>query len=77
MRSSDTLEGLADAEDVEIFRDPGNVMLWAPELHEVDGTLCIFYAAMTDGETKTPQSHVMELTGRLVRSGENTGSEWE
>ncbi len=63
MRSSDTLEGLADAEDVEIFHDPGNVMLWAPELHEVDGTLCIFYAAMTDGETKTPQSHVMELTG--------------
>ena len=64
MRCSDTLQGVADAEetlylDSETYEGIGG-LLWAPEFHEIDGQLYIFHAA-TPGEFFWEESHVMKL----------------
>lgn len=69
MRCSDTLEGIATAEET-LFLDsetyPGiGGLLWAPEFHEVGGKLYVFHAA-TSGEFFCEESRV-----RRMREGGN------
>jgi len=64
LRCSDTLEGIAEAEEHLILDSttyPGiGGLLWAPEFHEIDGRLYIFHAA-TPEPFFCEESHVMEL----------------
>ena len=49
LRKSDTLEGLKDAEETEIWHkhESGEMSkhIWAPELHFLDGKFYIYFAA--------------------------------
>lgn len=66
IRYADRLADIASAEDHVIFRarKDGDLSgcLWAPELHQVGGRLCIFFAAGMP-HWYTVQSRVMWLTG--------------
>lgn len=64
MRCSDTLEGIAEAQEV-LFLDtqmyPGiGGLLWAPEFHEIGGRLYVFHAA-TSGEFFCEECRVRRL----------------
>lgn len=64
MRCSDTLEGIVTAEE-RLFLDsdtyPGiKGLLWAPEFHEIGGSLYVFHAA-TSGEFYWEESRVRKL----------------
>ncbi len=64
MRCSDTLEGIVTAKE-ELFLDshtyPGiGGLLWAPEFHEIGGSLYVFHAA-TSGEFYHEESRVRKL----------------
>ena len=64
MRQADSLEGIADASeslilDYKTYKNLGG-LLWAPEFHEINGRLYIFFAA-TPGEFFWEESHVMCL----------------
>lgn len=64
VRESDTIEGLAEAEDhlildTDTYEDIGG-LLWAPEFHEVNGRMYIFHAA-TPEPFFCEESHIMEL----------------
>ncbi|MGN0143327.1 MAG: family 43 glycosylhydrolase [Roseburia sp.] len=64
VREADTIPGLLTAEeklilDCETYPEIGG-LLWAPEFHEINGTLYIFHAATT-GEFFYEESHVMQL----------------
>lgn len=64
IRCADTLEGIMDAKDVllldsETYPEIGG-LLWAPEFHEIGGSLYIFHAA-TSGEFYCEESRVMKL----------------
>ncbi len=64
IRCADTLEAIADAEEVLILDTvtyPGiGGLLWAPEFHEIGGKLYLFHAA-TEGEFFWEESRVMKL----------------
>ena len=49
IRRAATLEGLRDAEPVVVWRAPQSgpmsQLIWAPELHEIDGKWYIYFAA--------------------------------
>lgn len=60
IRVSDTLDGIASAEDHAIWSN-GSDLIWAPEIHEVEGKLMIFFA--TGSGWDHVQSHVMILEG--------------
>ncbi|MCD7783735.1 MAG: family 43 glycosylhydrolase [Firmicutes bacterium] len=60
LRVADTIEGLADAEDILLY-DAGSELIWAPEIHEVDGTMMIFFAWGATWDKV--QSHVIVLEG--------------
>ncbi|WP_345830535.1 family 43 glycosylhydrolase [Erwinia sp. HDF1-3R] len=49
IRRASTLTGLADAEPVVVWRKhsqgPMSELIWAPELHRIDGTWIIYFAA--------------------------------
>lgn len=64
MRCSDTLEGIAEAEealflDTKTYEGIGG-LLWAPEFHEIGGRLYVFHAA-TSGEFYCEESRVRRL----------------
>jgi GH43 family beta-xylosidase len=60
IRIADTIDGIAAAKEYTLL-DAGQGLIWAPEIHEVNGKLMIFFAW---GETwDKVQSHVMVLTG--------------
>lgn len=64
IREADSLPGLVCAQQVKIldaytYPHLGN-LLWAPELHEIDGRLYVFHAG-TPQEFFEEQSHVMAL----------------
>ncbi|PWW07195.1 GH43 family beta-xylosidase [Paenibacillus cellulosilyticus] len=64
IRESDTISGLVDAAeslilDTETY-DHIKGLLWAPELHSIEGNLYIFHAATT-GEFFYEECHVMKL----------------
>lgn len=73
IRCSDTIEGLADAEEVKIFAAPDSGDMaycnWAPELHEIGGKLCCLFAAATDGGWNSVQSRIMECSGDPMDAG--------
>jgi Predicted beta-xylosidase len=64
IRESDTIPGLVDAEESLILDtktyDHIKGLLWAPELHAIEGNLYVFHAATT-GEFFYEESHVMKL----------------
>ena len=66
IRGSDTISGLAEAEERVIFTaNPEGYMsgcLWAPEPHVVNGRLCVFFAA-GNPHWYTVQCHVMVMAG--------------
>lgn len=49
IRRADSLEGLRDAEEVIVWRKPDtgpmSQLIWAPELHHIDGRWYIYFAA--------------------------------
>lgn len=49
IRCADSLEGLRDAEEVVVWRKPDtgpmSQLIWAPELHHIDGRWYIYFAA--------------------------------
>lgn len=49
IRRADSLEGLRDAEEVVVWRKPDtgpmSQLIWAPELHHIDGSWYIYFAA--------------------------------
>lgn len=49
IRRADSLEGLRDAEEVVVWRKPEtgpmSQLIWAPELHHIDGKWYIYFAA--------------------------------
>ena len=51
IRRSATLEGLRDAQPVVVWRKPDSgpmsQLIWAPELHEIDGKWYIYFAPAT------------------------------
>lgn len=64
VRCADRLEDLSTAEqklilDTGMYPEIGN-LLWAPEFHEINGDLYIFFAA-TEGEFYREESRVMKL----------------
>ncbi len=60
LRIADTIEALADAEDILLY-NAGSELIWAPEIHAVDGTLMIYFA--WGSKWDRVQSHVMVLEG--------------
>lgn len=64
IRCSNTLQGLSAAPEVLLLDTVTypdiKGLLWAPEIHEIDGNLYIFHAA-TDSEFFREEAHVMKL----------------
>ncbi len=60
LRAADSIEGIAAARDHEIFAGDGG-LIWAPEIHDVDGRLLILFAA--GPKWNKVQSHVMIFNG--------------
>lgn len=56
VRRARTLSGLADAEPVSVWRKPDagpfSELIWAPELHHIDGSWYVFFAAAPTRETR-------------------------
>lgn len=79
LRRSDTLAGLADAEDVEVWhKHESGIMschIWAPELHYVDGAWYIYYAGGDKDDVWAIRPYVLEckdedpMTGTWVEKG--------
>ena len=77
IRKSNTIEGLQGAEEIQILStsayDDVNGMLWAPEIHEINGEIYIFFSANPGGGWNV-QSFVMKLkTGKDMTKAED----WE
>lgn len=65
IRRADSLEGLRDAEEVVVWRKPDtgpmSQLIWAPELHHIDGSWYIYFAATHTralDQLDVPASHV-------------------
>lgn len=79
LRHADTLEGLARAEEVTIWKKhahgPMGEHIWAPELHHLDGKWYIYFAAGEAEEKWEIRPYVLEcadsdpLTGKWVEKG--------
>ncbi|MDD6550515.1 MAG: family 43 glycosylhydrolase [Lachnospiraceae bacterium] len=67
LRRSKTLEGLADACDVEIWHAPSSGALshhiWAPELHKINGSWYMFFAGTVDNSVWSIRCYVMKCNG--------------
>ncbi|WP_059049767.1 glycoside hydrolase family 43 protein [Paenibacillus senegalimassiliensis] len=67
LRRSRTITGLADEEPKVIWAPsspgPYSHNLWAPELHEIDGTKYIYYTANDGGGDDTRRVCVLQLSG--------------
>ena len=68
LRKSSTLEGLSEAEEVTIWNchESGDMSkhIWAPELHFVEGTWYIYFAASRKEEIWRLRPYVLECTGK-------------
>lgn len=62
IRVSDTLDGIATAEDHTLYEKSGSGLIWAPEIHNVDGKLMIFFADSNTNWSDV-QCSVMILNG--------------
>lgn len=64
MRRADTIQGLAQAEEVRVY-DSHGLMVWAPEIHVVNGILMMFFATTQPEQDSWAfvQCHVMGLEG--------------
>lgn len=65
IREADSVKGLMDAKPVLLLDsntyDYIGGLLWAPEFHEVEGKMYIYFAAAFQGEFLREESRVMEL----------------
>ncbi len=68
LRHSQTLKGLADAEEVTIWRkhDEGimSLHIWAPELHYLQGNWYIYYAGGDKDDVWAIRPYVLKCTGQ-------------
>jgi GH43 family beta-xylosidase len=68
LRKSDTLEGLADAKETEIWHKhrEGEMSkhIWAPELHYLDGKFYIYFAAGREEDKWKIRPYVLECEGQ-------------
>ena len=66
LRQSETLEGLAEAEEVTIYDCDDvkgeNRYIWAPEIRLVDGNYYVFYTASVDTSVWSIRPHVLKCT---------------
>lgn len=86
LRSAESLQGLAFAEPVTVWRKhesgPMSYHIWAPELHYVDGTWYIYFAAGRADAIFDIRMYVLEndspnpLEGEWVERGQLT-TNWE
>ena len=64
LRCSDTLAGIADAQEVTIWeKHPSGIMgahIWAPELHRIDGRWYIYFAAGAKEDIWAIRPYVLE-----------------
>lgn len=67
LRRSETLNGLAEAEEVMIWKchesGPMSKHIWAPELHYLDGKWYIYFAASEVEDIWKLRPYVLECTG--------------
>ncbi len=67
LRCADTIEGLSDAEEVTIWRkhESGDMSrhIWAPELHYLDGSWYIYFAASREDDIWRLRPYILECTG--------------
>ena len=68
LRKSNTVDGLAQAEEVTIWRKHENgimsVHIWAPEIHYVDNKWFIYYAAGDINDIWAIRPYVLECEGQ-------------
>ncbi len=68
LRHSQTLKGLAEAEEVTIWRkhDEGimSLHIWAPELHYLDGSWYVYYAGGDKDDIWAIRPYVLKCTGQ-------------
>ncbi|MBP3235149.1 MAG: family 43 glycosylhydrolase [Eubacterium sp.] len=68
LRRSDTLEGLADAEEVTIWNKHASgdmsCNVWAPELHYIDGGWYIYFAASREDDIWRLRPYVLRCEGQ-------------
>ena len=67
LRRADTLEGLKDAPEIEIWHKhesgPQSIHIWAPELHFLFGKWYIYYAGGDKDDIWAIRPYVLECTG--------------
>jgi len=67
LRHADTLEGLAEAEEVTVWKKHNHGIMgmhvWAPELHWLDGKWYIYFAAGSTQDKWKIRPYVLECTG--------------
>ncbi len=67
LRHADSLEGLQDAEEVTIWEkhESGDMSqhIWAPELHNMDGTWYIYYAASRTDDIWRLRPYILRCEG--------------
>lgn len=67
LRHSDTLEGLADAEEITVWtrHESGELSrnVWAPELHCINGAWYIYFAASRNDDIWRLRPYVLACTG--------------
>ncbi len=67
LRHADSLEGLKEAEEVTIWtkHESGDMSqhIWAPELHQIDGTWYIYYAASRTDDIWRLRPYILRCQG--------------
>lgn len=67
LRSSNTLKGLKDAQEVTLWKKhekgPQSIHVWAPEIHYIDGAWYIYYAAGDVDDVWEIRPYVLRCTG--------------
>ena len=68
LRSSDSLAGLADAQELEVWHKhengPQSLHIWAPELHYLFGKWYIYYAGSDVDDIWALRPYVLECQGQ-------------
>ncbi len=73
LRHADTLAGLRDAEEVTVWtkHESGDMSrhIWAPELHKIDGTWYIYFAASREEDIWRLRPYVLRCEGEDPMTG--------
>ena len=74
LRHAGTLAGLRTAEEKTVWVKPQSIHIWAPELHQIDGTWYIYYAGGDKDDVWEIRPYVLRclgdpMTGEWVEMG--------